>query len=161
VLVLARDQSAAAVALIELDGIARRLVVRPPAVSHVHLPTIAAAADVDAVVLDDDSLAQGPWAPALRVRCGLAITPAPPEPPMCATEWVLLTSGTTGVPKMLVHTLATLTAPLHRHPAEPDVVWSTFYDVRSYGGLQILLRSYFRVRRKPWRSFCVGSGRSQ
>jgi acyl-CoA synthetase (AMP-forming)/AMP-acid ligase II len=42
---------------------------------------------------------------------------------------------------MLVHTLATLTAPLHRHPAEPDVVWSTFYDVRSYGGLQILLRA--------------------
>src|SRR5207247_4068794 len=64
----------------------------------------------------------------------------------CATEWVLLTSGTTGAPKLLVHSFARLsahtagTAPsLNAHGA--DVLWGTFYDIRRYGGLQIFFRA--------------------
>jgi acyl-coenzyme A synthetase/AMP-(fatty) acid ligase len=58
------------------------------------------------------------------------------------TEWVLLTSGTTGVPKLVLHTLETLTSTfLGRDENIPAAaVWSTFYDIRRYGGLQILLR---------------------
>ena len=60
---------------------------------------------------------------------------------MC-TEWVLMTSGTTGVPKMVVHDLASLTAPLQApSPADGATVWGTFYDIRRYGGLQIYLRA--------------------
>ena len=60
-----------------------------------------------------------------------------------ATEWVLLTSGTTGRPKLVVHTLASLTGAIGNNRAQPRtrVVWSTFYDIRRYGGLQIFLRA--------------------
>jgi acyl-coenzyme A synthetase/AMP-(fatty) acid ligase len=61
-----------------------------------------------------------------------------------ATEWVLLTSGTTGGPKLVAHTLASLAAAFSQAPlGEAAPIWSTFYDVRRYGGLQILLRALF------------------
>ena len=52
VLLAVRDQLAAALALIELDGIASRIVLCPPDVSAAHLPVVAAAADANAVVWD-------------------------------------------------------------------------------------------------------------
>ncbi len=59
-----------------------------------------------------------------------------------ATEWILLTSGTTGVPKLVVHSFESLAGALPRNPASArPMVWSTFYDIRRYGGLQIYLRA--------------------
>src|SRR5438309_11365351 len=52
VLIATRDQLAAALALIELDGIARRLVVVTPDLAAEHLPAIAAKAAIDAIVSD-------------------------------------------------------------------------------------------------------------
>ena len=57
-----------------------------------------------------------------------------------STERVLLTSGTTGVPKLVSHTLASLTAPIKAR-AVGAPVWGTFYDIRRYGGLQIFFRA--------------------
>jgi acyl-CoA synthetase (AMP-forming)/AMP-acid ligase II len=59
-----------------------------------------------------------------------------------ATEWLLLTSGTTGRPKIVVHTLESLSGPLEDGlQVANDAVWSTFYDIRRYGGLTILFRA--------------------
>jgi len=53
-----------------------------------------------------------------------------------------LTSGTTGVPKLVVHSFESLAGALPRQPASVGpMVWSTFYDIRRYGGLQIYLRA--------------------
>jgi len=52
VLVATRDQLTAALALIELDAVARRLVLCPPDLPAEHLPFVAAAATVDALVSD-------------------------------------------------------------------------------------------------------------
>ena len=79
----------------------------------------------------------------VRVVCAPAIVPAEQLAlPHVPTEWVMLTSGTSGVPKMVVHSLASLIAPIGAgQRLDGAVVWGTFYDIRRYGGLQIFLRA--------------------
>jgi acyl-coenzyme A synthetase/AMP-(fatty) acid ligase len=141
VLVATEHQLTGALALIELDGVARRITILPPDVDHNHLPAVLKDAEIDAVVVDG-AAAEPLHKVPLQVACSASLTSAGQiRPPQVSTEWVLLTSGTTGVPKMVVHTLPGLTAAIApRAEAEP-IVWGTFYDIRRYGGLQIFLRA--------------------
>jgi len=142
VLLAAGSQLTTALALIELDGVARRLVILPPDADSEHFGAIVAAAEVDAVVVDRRSTAHAALDLPLRVVAGSEIVPAQGLPePSRATEWVMLTSGTTGVPKLVAHTVAGLTAAFRGRSVDDDVVWATFYDIRRYGGLQIVLRA--------------------
>jgi acyl-coenzyme A synthetase/AMP-(fatty) acid ligase len=140
VLLSTRDQLPAALALIELDGIARRIVLCPPDVSSVHLPGVIATAEVDAVVGDHAVAELGV---ETFVSAGVSVAPGSRDrEPSETTEWILLTSGTTGVPKLVLHTLATLAGSMARAGSlGHGAVWSTFYDMRRYGGLQIFLRA--------------------
>jgi len=145
VLIAAPSQLTAALALIELDGRARRITILPPDAEADHLRALIEAAEIDAVVLDGES----PLHPALdlpvRVVCAPSIVPTDEATPARSrTEWVLLTSGTTGMPKLVLHSLAGLTAAIRaRSAADGAAVWGTFYDIRRYGGLQIFLRAVF------------------
>jgi acyl-coenzyme A synthetase/AMP-(fatty) acid ligase len=110
------------------------------------LPAVVAAAGIDAVLRDEEFCDNDDMAApdgALRVTCRPHIEPlARPRLDRQPTEWVLFTSGTTGVPKMVAHSLAGLTGAIKSGAArDGSVVWGTFYDIRRYGGLQIFLRA--------------------
>ncbi len=139
VLIAPRGQIAAALAMIELDGIARRLVICPPDLKAEDLPAILEDAGIETIVCDaEDDFAETGLA---RVPCGLPLTARDAIPRFFETEWVLLTSGTTGRPKMVIHTLAGLTGAIGASTATTPPIWATFYDIRRYGGLQIFLRA--------------------
>jgi acyl-coenzyme A synthetase/AMP-(fatty) acid ligase len=141
ILVATHDQLETALALIALDGVARRLVICPPGVPDDHLSSIIEAAEIDTVVSDSDAPRSGSAGVPVHVTCGAAISPAVVVADRQQTEWVLLTSGTSGKPKMIRHSVATLTAAIKGSATRPnEVIWGTFYDIRRYGGLQIFLR---------------------
>jgi acyl-CoA synthetase (AMP-forming)/AMP-acid ligase II len=145
VLVATASQLTTALAMIELDGVASRIVVLPPDADVEHIEAIVALAQVDAVVIDRGTAANAAFDPLIRITCASSIV-ATTECSRSAvkTEWVLMTSGTSGTPKLAVHDLASLTAALGApSPADGASVWGTFYDIRRYGGLQIYLRALF------------------
>jgi acyl-coenzyme A synthetase/AMP-(fatty) acid ligase len=141
VLLATGSQLTSGLALIELDGVARRITILPPDAAPGHFAALIAGAEIDAVVVDIGSVSEFYDIP-LRVPVSFYINAAENLPPASLpTEWVMLTSGTTGVPKMVAHRLAGLTASFAAKPPDPSVVWATFYDIRRYGGLQIFLRA--------------------
>jgi acyl-coenzyme A synthetase/AMP-(fatty) acid ligase len=142
VLLAVSDQLISALAMTELDGVARRMLLCPPDLSADHVQTLIDEAEIDAIVTDQPSR----WA---DVGVYLVMAARVPErrgtkaKTERATEWLMLTSGTSGVPKIVGHTLEALTGAIVADgPARgTPPVWATFYDIRRYGGLQIFLRA--------------------
>jgi acyl-coenzyme A synthetase/AMP-(fatty) acid ligase len=142
VLIATHDQLTAGLALIELDGIARRMVLCPGDLPRDRLPPIIATAEIDAIVCDEiDGASDFAGVECFAIRSTQPLGAEHNRREHCRTEWVLLTSGTTSDPKMAVHTLSSLTGAIKSSRAGDALVWSTFYDIRRYGGLQIFLRA--------------------
>lgn len=143
ILLATSDQLAAALALIELDGIASRIIICPPDTAPEYLPSLIRKGRIDTILSDYDlptcrNLSGVSW-----INCSSIVLPTKAvQVERRATEWVLLSSGTTGAPKLIAHNLGSLTAPTcSATPPCAKVVWGTFYDIRRYGGLQIFLRA--------------------
>ena len=141
VLMAVSDQLISGLVMTEVDGVARRMLLCPPDLNADHLQSLMQDADIDAVVTDQ---------PERWVSSDVKLI-VPAGPPMRATvttkteratEWLMLTSGTSGVPKIVGHTLDALTGAIVADGAARNAaVWATFYDIRRYGGLQIFLRA--------------------
>jgi acyl-coenzyme A synthetase/AMP-(fatty) acid ligase len=108
-----------------------------------HIQALIEDAGIEAIVTDEPLR----WSDAgiyliVGVHLPEGSLKAPPKTER-ATEWLMLTSGTSGVPKIVGHMLEGLCGAIVADgPArgEPPV-WATFYDIRRYGGLQIFLRA--------------------
>ena len=145
VLLAMKDQLPAALAMIELDGIARRIVLCPPDLPAAHLASVVEAAEADSVLCDGPPpFAAAPHVPVVTTRAPVLLPAAASRGAVVRTEWVLLTSGTTGLPKLVVHDRSSLAGPAPLAVAlGRGAIWSTFYDIRRYGGLAIFFRSLF------------------
>ena len=142
VLIASADPFHVALALIEFDGLARRMTLYPPDLALEHLPYVMRYAEVDAVVSDGSFLSGASIGAAQHALCTPALVPrVHSSQERLPTEWILLTSGTTGRPKMVLHTLASLVGAISASESHTELIWGTFYDIRRYGGLQIYLRA--------------------
>jgi acyl-coenzyme A synthetase/AMP-(fatty) acid ligase len=142
VLLAVSDQLISALAMMEIDGVARRVLLCPPDLNADHIQTLIDDAEIDAIVTDQ---------PPRWADFGVYLVMAARAPERRgakikterATEWLMLTSGTSGVPKIVGHTLEALTGAIVADGTARGTppIWATFYDVRRYGGLQIFLRA--------------------
>ncbi|WP_232629370.1 class I adenylate-forming enzyme family protein [Methylobacterium sp. Leaf118] len=164
VLLAVGGQMAAARAMLALDGLISRLALVPPGLAPEHIARIAADSEAEIVVFDAEGLPDDalPGLPRIDAEAASAAGAETGR----ETEWALATSGTTGAPKLVAHTLEGLAGGINTAAApEPGTVWSTFYDIRRYGGLQVFLRAMLAPtslvlsdRHEPVRDYLVRAG---
>ena len=132
-------------AVLALDGFASRLLLLPAALPANDVQAACREAGVDFIVADvptaaSDGMPQRLPADLPPVDAGDAGQIA--DHGALATEWVLATSGTTGLPKLVSHTLATLTATVQRDERQgTQLVWGLLYDPARFAGLQVFLQA--------------------
>src|ERR1700738_1280395 len=100
VLLAVTDQLISAIAMTEIDGVARRILLCPPGLSADHFNTLIEDAEIDAIVTDQPAR----WADAevyLVVAARAPVRAAAKARTPRATEWLMLTSGTSGVPQIV------------------------------------------------------------
>lgn len=67
---------------------------------------------------------------------------APPCDGTTETAWLLTTSGTTGTPKIVAHTLAGLTRTVRKVATDRSApVWGLTYEATRFAGLQVILQA--------------------
>lgn len=133
------DPAKLALSLACLRGRARRLVLVSADTSPGNLAAICADAGAELLLTDRaDGLA------GLPVRT--LLWEGPPSPgdevlpePGHDTEWVLATSGTTGTPKLVQHSWASLTRTVRE--GGPPQRWGQVYNLCRFAGLQVFVQS--------------------
>ncbi|WP_165440542.1 ANL family adenylate-forming protein [Rubripirellula amarantea] len=117
--------------LVALDGVCEAILLLPSGLDESQRDSLMQRASIDRVV---SHLAD--------IRCNEELA-AKPSDRGRLTRWILATSGTTGTPKLVEHTLATLT-----RSASFDLTigaqhtWSSLYNLTGFAGLQVFLQAW-------------------
>ncbi len=133
-----RDNLQLSLWIILLDGIARRLTILPSEMTDEQKNHFSRLAEID-VVLDD----HGELGFNLDSHFNVQGDKSLPEIytlPM-NTEWILATSGTTGVPKLVKHSLSSLSQTVKKTSSGLRFIWGALYDIQRYAGLQVFLQA--------------------
>lgn len=121
--------------LIALDGFARSILILPPSLNS----------DIAAALIKESSCAYLFDGKSLSGLNESAI----PETEVqtvasnkIETNWILATSGTTGTPKLIYHTLGSLISTTKQDISRgKDYCWGLVYEPTRFAGLQVLLQS--------------------
>jgi acyl-CoA synthetase (AMP-forming)/AMP-acid ligase II len=77
----------------------------------------------------------------LHLKIKHLVSDAAPLAAGAATKWIIATSGTTGTPKLVAHTFASLTRSLKRDFVSKPFRWALLYDPCRFAGLQVTLQA--------------------
>lgn len=127
--------------LVALDGAAANVLLLGASVDPDLTLSLAQEAGSDLILTPRDDIVKRSGtitvASSLDPLGALDASPAPSP-----TTWTLTTSGTTGRPKLIVHTLESLTRTTKiDHARAAGQVWAMLYDYTRFAGLQVVLQA--------------------
>jgi hypothetical protein len=140
VLLAVADQLLSAIAMTEVDGLARLMLLCPPDFDLDHVRTLIEDGEIEAIVTDQPTR----WSDAgvyLVAAVRMPVRAPARASAKRATEWRMLASGSSDVPEIVGHTFESLCGAIiaDGRAQETPPVWATFSDIRRDGGLQIFL----------------------
>lgn len=130
-------------ALAFLDGLAQAIALLPTEDDQPTRAARLAQAGIDIVVEGDGFGFAKLLAQSEAIEtAGTTLSPVADRPVAIQTTWLLPTSGTTGTPKLVAHTFATLTRSMTTRRIGDDYTWGSLYSLRRFAGLQVFLQSW-------------------
>lgn len=130
-------------ALAFLDGLAQSIVLLPTEDDQPTREARLAQAGIDIVVEGDGFGFAKLLAQFDAIDANGTVQPAVTDRPAAIqTTWLLPTSGTTGTPKLIAHTFASLTRSMTTRSIGDDYTWGSLYSLRRFAGLQVFLQSW-------------------
>jgi acyl-CoA synthetase (AMP-forming)/AMP-acid ligase II len=141
-----QDNSLLAIILLLLDGIAARLILLPSDLHPELVGNLAAGSGAQFIISDRPDAKQfgiplASLPPSLLGVTSAASSHLAPAEDV-ATEWILPTSGTTRTPKLVVHSLETLSRTVKRDIVKGSVLrWGLLYNLNRFAGLQVYLQA--------------------
>ena len=131
-------------AFAQLDGVARQIILASPSISVETALELGQRAGCDLLLTDIAATTEVPE-PFGLVHLPLASREGSDREAAEADEdtaWLLTTSGTTGVPRLVSHSLNSLTRTTKVDFRRGEVTrWGLLYDYTRYAGLQVVLQS--------------------
>ena len=121
-------------AVVALDGKASGLLLLSPDLDRQQISSLLASSGTDTLITDRDDLA--------GLSSGWSFVRQPPAARgNLKTTWLMTTSGTTGLPKIVAHTLGSLTASLRASLPTTRPTWGLLYDPSRFAGVQVILHA--------------------
>lgn len=130
-------------ALIFLDGLAEAILLLPTEDDAQTRRARLAQANID-VVVELDGIGFSKLFELARAETGpnCSTSQIAKRPVPVATTWLLPTSGTTGTPKLIAHSFASLIRSMAARRMGDEYVWGSLYSLRRFAGLQVFLQSW-------------------
>jgi acyl-CoA synthetase (AMP-forming)/AMP-acid ligase II len=145
VALLTNDNLPALLALTLLDGLSKELLLIPGNIQKDEAFRLAYSAGINQIAAPcTGSISDGPSLQfdleTLLVADAQALEPAFGD--QCDTKWIIPTSGTTGEPKLVAHTLDSLTRTCKTEKSNGAALcWGLLYDLSRFAGLQVFLQA--------------------
>lgn len=129
--------------LIALDGAARSVVLISATLDAPVRGKLIADSGSDLVLTDLPAGEMPPDCTVVSTATAFAAASAGPSTADLAheTAWMIATSGTTGEPKLVSHTMASLCRRIGAQRDAETRIWGQLYDACRFAGLQLLLRA--------------------
>ena len=126
--------------MIFVDGLAKRVTIIPTEISSDNRSTFLTLSETEIVISDRDIQLAG-----LNVYnvnyLNIQESLKPPLPQYLETEWVITTSGTTGSPKLVKHTIKSLTNTVKKGKEPNNNTWGLLYGLHRFAGIQVFLQA--------------------
>lgn len=118
--------------LVALDGRIPKLVLLSHALAPAVVDQLVEMAGCTALISDRGDLSN-----RMPPEQSWVILPGPD----CETQWLMTTSGTTGLPKLVPHSLHSLSRTVQRANSSPPPRWGLLYDPTRFAGMQVVLQA--------------------
>ncbi len=147
VALFSRDPQVAAVLMILCDGAASEMLLLPSDLDAEGIHALCIMAGSEIVFADTEIALEGIQSFTLSIpvvvgRRPLSLSAVVSGLRTIETRWIIPTSGTTERPKLVVHTLASLTTATIVSSKYEGMIWGLLYDVVRFAGLQVFFQSF-------------------